>query len=149
MITIDASGLAALSERIKQTLDDKGEDLMELAAGVVLSRADRAFDEEAMRPAEWPPLKPATLAAKASQGLSLAPLKAHGLLVQSLKIQDIKKDSATVGAFAHYASYHQQGTAHIPPRPFLPEEGGELTTAADEEVGDVIAAEVARLITGA
>ncbi len=106
------------------------------AAGLVIeSFAKRAFDEPALRPAPWRPLKPKTIRAKQRRGLSSAILKAHTVLARSPRITQLSKSSVTIGTNLFYAAFHQLGTRRIPARPFFPfTPAGGVTPKAKERV---------------
>ena len=86
----------------------------------VASEATRAFREPSLRPSPWAPRKDT----KAK----------HPLLIKSGDLRDNFRavvtgpDTVVVGTKVEYASYHQQGTKHMPARPFFPiDKSGQLT----------------------
>jgi phage gpG-like protein len=105
------------------------------AAGEVLVQmAKRSFDEPALRPAVWPPLKASTLSQKAKAGKSNGILKSSGTLWRSLRVISAEPTRVTIGSDRPYAGFHQLGTQHIPARPFFPFAQGKLTAAGKVRV---------------
>ncbi|NBW11983.1 MAG: hypothetical protein EBR82_28525 [Caulobacteraceae bacterium] len=114
------------------------------AAGtVVMSLAQRAFDEPGLRPARW---------SRRKSGGSHPLLVKSGTLRQSIHVQ-VSGDTARVGNPVIYAAHQQFGSAKtsgrgsgIPPRPYFPVDAqGGLTRLAQERIGKAIE----RLIAGA
>jgi len=71
--------------------------------------------------AEWPPLAPATIADKSAHNFAVpAPLLRTGELRDSIHFKiDMLDYTVIVGSDNPKAIWHELGTRHIPPRPFL------------------------------
>ena len=78
----------------------------------VASRTTRAFRESHLRPSPWAPRKDK----KATHPLLIR----SGSLRQSFAWRVTGPDTVQIGTDRTYASYHQQGTKHMPARPFFP-----------------------------
>ena len=123
--------LAAMAARLKNkrpVLEAMGETFRSIAV--------RSFTDEAMRPAPWAPLKPATVKRKKGAG---GILRNKGAMWQSLKVTPLKlsNDSVTVSSDRPYAAFHQFGTKYIPARPFFPMLNGKLTPSAKEKIVNI------------
>lgn len=109
------------------------------AGGVAIaSSATRAFRDAGLRPAPWPPVKPATLKAKKKGRTTV--LVDTGALMRSIRVNQPVGDRVEIVTDRFYATFHQFGTARMPARPFIPATGGEnngeanLTPAAEASV---------------
>lgn len=130
--------------------------------GVSLTKL--AFNDEALRPMPWPPVK--------KQGG--APLKRSGALWQSIRITGLTSKYVTFGTDRTYAPYHQFGTRPyeivarlkkapfwpgaappvtgvphpgLPARPFFPfAAGGNMTPAAKQKVEAAAKVALAKLL---
>lgn len=108
----------------------------------VVSHAQRAFTIETLRPAAWPALKSATVAAKRRAGYGTKPLRSTGALAQSPRVVSVNSKTVTVGsdrrAGSHsLAAIHQLGTKDgtIPARPFFPfDKSGQPTPRAAKAI---------------
>jgi phage gpG-like protein len=131
-------------------------------AGVSLTK--RAFNDEALRPMPWPPVK--------KQGG--APLKRSGAMWQSIRITGLTSNYVTFGTDRPYAPYHQFGTrpyeivarlkkalfwpgakhpvkgVHhpgLPARPFFPfDAAGNMTPTAKQKVEAAAKVALAKLL---
>lgn len=113
----------------------KPQPALRAAGEVLVQMAKRSFDEPALRPAPWRPLKASTQRAKARKGKSSALLKSSGTLWRSLRVIGVDSTTVTIGSDRPYAAYHQLGTRHIPARPFFPVTSqGNLTAPAKKRV---------------
>ncbi|RPD86217.1 phage virion morphogenesis protein [Neisseria weixii] len=90
---------------------------MRAIGGVVESSARRRIAETKTAPGgkRWADLAPQTVKAKKGKGGILV---AHGNLLGSITHQ-AAEDSVIVGSVMGYAVHLQQGTRHMPARPFL------------------------------
>lgn len=109
------------------------------AGAAVVSMTQRAFANPSLRPAEWPPLSPKTLAARARRGRKgTRPLLDSTMLQKSIRVVGADNASVTIGSDRRAGSYslaaiHQYGAprARIPARPFFPiRPDGSLTPTA-------------------
>lgn len=126
----------SLSRLASEQLKDK---LLMGAGTVIMSLAQRAFDEPGLRPSSWPARKTAGT---------------HPLLILSGNLQKgihVKKtgaDTVAVGSQEeNYARHHQLGSAKtsgrgsgVPARPFFPVLNDQLTGNATQEINDVMTA---------
>lgn len=115
------------------------------AAGTaVVQMTKRAFNEEALRPEAWAPLKAATLAQKRRAGKSTALLKRDGVLWRSPRIISADGSRVIVGTDRFYARFHQLGTKRIPARPFFPwHKNGRISAVAQSRIRAVLAKKLA------
>lgn len=67
----------------------------------LVSMTQRAFQDSALRPASWAPVK--------KGGLKNAPLRLSGALYQSIKLSGLNNNSVTVSSDRRYAAIHQLG----------------------------------------
>lgn len=133
-LEVSSDSLAKVSHTLRNASDAVRGRVLKVGAAVVKSRSELAFHQADMRPSAWPPLAESTIKRKAKKNLSPNPLMATGNMKRSLAIKNPTPDSIEIGSYTDYASYQQFGTNHIPARPFMPEEGGTLTPAAEREV---------------
>ncbi len=99
---------------------------------------------------EWPPLTPATIAAKAHAGQlgrvsPTDPLLATGELRDSYSAT-VENGTLIVGSSDPVAAYHEHGTARMPPRPVLAPIAAELAQPIVRELGQTIAEAVAQAL---
>lgn len=87
---------------------------------VIVSMAQRAFNEAGLRPSSWAPLAASTLKQRRQQGRGSAPLMRSGLLSRSPRVGQVSSSSVTVVSDRPYAAYQQLGTKRAPARPFFP-----------------------------
>lgn len=127
---------------------------------VIMSNAQRAFDEPALRPSAWPKRK----------GGSNPLMIRSGDLRQGIHMQ-VQGDSVVVGSPTKYAAIHQLGgvitaksgllkfkigdrwiskkSVTIPARPFFPFNArGQLTGNAKQEIQDVVDALIGQAAAG-
>lgn len=132
-INVDTSGFdqvladfpARLAAAQKRALQDIG--------AAVTSRATRAIRTESLRPAPWAPRKPS----KRDDGHPL--LIKSGDMRQSISWKLDGEDTVVVGSSKEYARYHQEGTKHIPARPFFPiDQYGQLVPEMASKIKRVI-----------
>ena len=132
-VTIDTSDLtrkladfpAALARAQKRALQDIG--------AAVASRATRAIRTVSLRPATWAPRKPS----KRDDGHPL--LIKSGDMRQSISWKLEGEDTVVVGSSMEYARYHQEGTKHMPARPFFPiDQYGQLVPEMASKIKRVI-----------
>ena len=132
-VTIDTSDLtrkladfpAALARAQKRALQDIG--------AAVASRATRAIRTVSLRPATWAPRKPS----KRDDGHPL--LIKSGDMRQSISWKLEGEDTVVVGSSKEYARYHQEGTKHMPARPFFPiDQYGQLVPEMASKIKRVI-----------
>jgi phage gpG-like protein len=88
----------------------------------------------------WPPLKPATIARKATGD---SPLLETGEMRDSIE-HNVDSHEARIGSNNDKAVWQELGTSRIPPRSFL---GGALQHKADEIV-KVIGQDIVKVIEG-
>lgn len=111
--------------------------ILEAMGAEFTSLTKRAFADAALRPATWPPLKPATLARKKG-----SMLRESGALWHSIRITALTSSSVTVGSDRVYAAIQQLGgeikrgqvVIRIPARPYMPILGGKITPAARQKI---------------
>ena len=122
----------ALQERLRKMSDTKP--LLEAGGFMLKQCALSAWRDEAMRPAAWQPLKPATVKKKAEAGkTSMLIFERH--MQQSLRVGVPGWGKIEVGCDAFYAPFHQFGTSRMVARPFFPmRDDGRLVPAAERKV---------------
>jgi phage virion morphogenesis protein len=115
-----------------------------------VSISKRAFTDEALRPAPWAPLKPATIARKKGRG---GILRDRGAMWQSIRITALTNDSVTAGSDRVQAAIHQFGgqtgrnhAATIPARPFFPILNGKLAAEAMRKIANVAKLKILSLL---
>jgi len=97
---------------------------------VIMSNAERAFDEPQLRPAPWAKRKD--------------PKPKHPLLIKSgdlrkgIHVTKAGSDTIRVGSPTPYAATHQLGRGAIKARPFFPVLNDQLTGNASMEIKDVL-----------
>lgn len=123
----------ALAQLAGRALQDR---IVQSAATVLASLAQRAFDEPGVRPASWPARKK-----PASHPLLLL----SGTMRQSIHVASAGDGKAEIRVPTVYAATHQFGSAKstgrgggVPARPFFPERDGQLTAAAVQGVDEVV-----------
>ncbi len=94
----------------------------------------------------WPPLAPSTIEQKR---LGNTPLYETGDLKRSIEIsgpfhEGPRTVSAIVAATDKKAAYHEFGTGHIPPRPFL----GPATAMSEADIEKIARRQLARAFAG-
>ena len=95
----------------------------------VASRATQAIRTVSLRPATWPPRKPS----KRDDGHPL--LIKSGDMRQSISWKLDGEDTVVVGSSKEYARYHQEGTKHMPARPFFPiDRNGQLVPGMESKI---------------
>lgn len=108
----------------------------------VVSLAQRAFTQSALRPQPWAPLKAATIKAKQRAGYGSKPLRGSGALAQSPRITAVTSKTVSVGSDRRVgphslAAIHQLGSQDgtIPARPFFPfDKAGKPTPRASKNI---------------
>jgi phage gpG-like protein len=124
----------SLSRLASEQLRDR---LLQGIGTVIVSHAQRAFDEPGLRPASWKPRK----SKKEKHPLLIK----SGDLRQGLNFQKEGSSSIRMGSPTKYAATHQLGRDAIPARPFFPVLNNALTGNVTMEINDVVDA----LISGA
>lgn len=118
-------------KRVMRKVEGEGRAAILKAGGMaVADMATESFRDASLRPAEWEPLKPATLKKKKAGRVSL--LIDTGAMFRSIKVKAPKGDTvevvvsggANVNSDRKYATFHQFGTKKMVARPFIPATGG-------------------------
>jgi phage gpG-like protein len=124
--------LARRLENRRPILEAMGEQLVSLTK--------RAFDEPAIRPANWAPVK--------KTGKKNKPLIMYGALFQSIKISALSNNSVTVSTDRPYAAIHQLGgrTRPIPARPFFPFLHGKPTPLGIQKLEAILKEKLASVL---
>jgi len=138
----------SLTPALRQKLDAMKDTRPILEAGGFMLKqcALSAWRDEAMRPAPWRPLKPATVERKEKAGKT-AMLIFERHMQQSLRVGVPSGGKVEVGSDAFYAPFHQFGTGRMPARPFIPmREDGKLVPAAEQKVFSAMRARMAQML---
>jgi phage gpG-like protein len=61
-----------------------------------------------------------------------------GHMINAMKVTEVSEHSITIEVDTPYAEYHQDGTAYIPARPFLPKDGEEAPQWMEDQIGKFI-----------
>ena len=103
--------------------------LLDIGAEVV-SRANRAFKTESLRPSPWAPRK---------HNYPHQILQKSGAMKKGIGAKLRGTDTVVVGTPAEYAGYHQFGTKRMPARPFFPiDKNGQLVPGMERKIQRVI-----------
>ena len=120
-VTVDTSDQERKLADLPAALARAKKQALEWIGGRIAEDATRAFKTVSLRPATWAPRKdnaPHPLLIKHPEG---------GLW-KSIKPRLEGDDTVVVGSDKEYARYHQEGTKHMPARPFFPiDRNGQLT----------------------
>jgi phage gpG-like protein len=111
--------MAVEMDHIKHEVLDEGATILQTEAKRVLGTYDYG----------WPALKPSTIAGKSTGD---SPLLETGDLRDSIE-KDVQSDAAYIGSNDNKALWHEYGTVHTPPRPFL----GGAANAKGEEIAEI------------
>ena len=134
MMTLLELGLVLIG--VKAELEHSGHKILERTC-VLLE--DSAKDELGTYEFGWVPLRPETIARKATGD---SPLLETGAPRDSITHSvDPNGKEAAIGTDIEYAKYLEFGTSKMPARPFL---GGDLI-AKEREIGDGVLAEVKKI----
>ena len=121
-VTIDASGLTRKLADFPKALARAQRKALDYIGARVASDATRAFKNASLRPSPWAPRKDK----KATHPLLIK--HPDGGLWKSIDHRLEDYDTVVIGSDKKYAIYHQQGTKHMPARPFFPIDAqGQLT----------------------
>jgi len=113
-ITIETDGtLSLIRERLENLTP-----ALEKAAGIAMDSIRKNF-EAGGRP-KWPPLKE----------VSRRPLIDTGALLHSIGA-GVSGNEAIIGTPLPYARFHEEGTEHIPARPFMTLGAGDIRAIED------------------
>lgn len=90
----------------------------------------------------WAPLEQSTMDQRVSKGYTANdPLDRTGELRDSISMRS-DGNGAIIGSPLEIALYQENGTEHIPPRPFLGPAAGEVMDSAPERIVKVISAKM-------
>lgn len=138
-VKINSHKFEADLKRLMRKVEGEGRAVILKAGGQsIASMATRAFRDETLRPAEWAPLKPATLKKKKAGRTS--PLIDTGTMFRSIRVNQPSGDTVEIVTDRFQATFHQFGTKKMPARPFIPATGGadggeaNLTPEAEKRV---------------
>jgi HK97 gp10 family phage protein len=121
---------------VKAELEHSGHKILERTCVLLENSAKEALGTYEFG---WAPLKPETIARKATGD---SPLLETGATRESIQHNvDANGKEAHVGTDLEYAKYLEFGTSRIPARPFL---GGALI-AKEHEIGEGVLAEVKKI----
>ena len=124
-MALQALGIDALRERLARWAAVLADHQVPLQAALQALRQTIAESFAGQAGADgqpWPPLRPATLRAKARLGFPPDARVRTGLLRDGWEAQaDAGADAGTLRSLAAYAGYLNAGTRTIPARPFVPE----------------------------
>jgi len=136
-ITVDTSQLDKRLSDFPARMAAAQKRALEYIGQKVASRATQAFRTAGFRPSPWAPRKDK----KATHPLLIK----SGALRQSISWKLEGTDTVVIGSDKKYAIYHQEGTKHMPARPFFPiDKYGQLTILGTitKRVGEIYAEEV-------
>nr|DAY03086.1 MAG TPA: virion morphogenesis protein [Caudoviricetes sp.] len=113
----DLSRLSARLGRLAGTLSDGLAEPLRAIGGIVESSARHRIAEEKAAPdgVKWADVSAQTKQRKNGRGGILVD---HGHLLASIT-HEASADSVIIGSVMNYAAYLQEGTEHMPARPFL------------------------------
>lgn len=135
-ITVDTSQLDKRLSDFPARMAAAQKRALEYIGQKVASRATQAFRSPSLRPSPWEPRK---------SGGNHPLLIKSGALRQSISWKLEGTDTVVIGSDKKYAIYHQEGTKHMPARPFFPiDKYGQLTILGTitKRVGEIYAEEV-------
>lgn len=135
-ITVDTSQLDKTLSDFPARMAAAQKRALEYIGQKVASRAQQAFRSPSFRPSPWEPRK---------SGGNHPLLIKSGALRQSISWKLEGTDTVVIGSDKKYAIYHQEGTKHMPARPFFPiDKYGQLTILGTitKRVGEIYAEEV-------
>ena len=135
-ITVDTSQLDKRLSDFPARMAAAQKRALEYIGQKVASRATQAFRSPSLRPSPWEPRK---------SGGNHPLLIKSGALRQSISWKLEGTDTVVIGSDKKYAIYHQDGTKHMPARPFFPiDKYGQLTILGTitKRVGEIYAEEV-------
>lgn len=136
-VTVDTSQLDKTLSDFPARMAAAQKRALEYIGQKVASRATQAFRTAGFRPSPWAPRKDK----KATHPLLIK----SGALRQSISWKLEGTDTVVIGSDKKYAIYHQEGTKHMPARPFFPiDKYGQLTILGTitKRVGEIYAEEV-------
>ncbi len=139
----DLAGFAAHMLTIEKDLNVAAERTVMRGAALIQKKAKAQMGHEQPY---WPALKPETIARKA-QGNT--PLLETGELRASIEMsgpfhEGPRTVSAYVGSNNPKAAWHEFGTGHVPPRPFL----GPAAIGAEKQIHEIAQREIAKAFEG-
>ena len=135
-VTVDTSQLDKTLSDFPARMATAQKRALEYIGQKVASRATQAFRSPSLRPSPWEPRK---------SGGNHPLLIKSGALRQSISWKLEGTDTVVIGSDKKYAIYHQEGTKHMPARPFFPiDKYGQLTILGTitKRVGEIYAEEV-------
>ena len=136
MFELAAADMPAIDEAILDMLGEKIRDRARSYLGVPQTMGHGGF-------APWAPLAPSTLAKK-GQAAPGTPLMETGDLADSLEFQRISPVTVAIGTSLlsergdPYPKYLEEGTAEMPPRPYLHPAAIEVVEESLDEIGEMI-----------
>lgn len=119
-VTLNDGGLVATLENMVQKTKDFNP-LLKMFQVLMIRSFDLNFRLEG-RPTKWAPLKKATIKRKKSTGIlkDTGRLRLSTMSVMSTdNVTKFSSDSLVMGSTVPYARYLQEGTKHMPARPFI------------------------------
>ncbi len=139
----DLAGFAAHMLTIEKDLNVAAERTVMRGAALIQKKAKAQMGHEQPY---WPALKPETISRKARGN---TPLLETGELRASIEVSGPYREgartvSAYVGSNNPKAAWHEFGTGHVPPRPFL----GPAAIGAERQIHEIAQREVAKAFAG-
>ena len=133
---------AGLARRVRALRD--GRAILTAMGNELVSIAQGAFSDPALRPSAWPPRQ----VTRRPHPL----LRDTGALYASIRLEQVTNRAVSVGSDLPYAAVHQFGSARrwgrgsgIPARPFFPyDANGNMTALARQRINAVVVAELRR-----
>ena len=126
-VTVDTSEVDDLLAAVPGALARAQQTALKAIGTYVSSDATRAFRDASLRPSPWAPRKDG----KATHPLLIK----SGSLRQSVRHRLEGADTVVVGSDKEYARYHQEGTKHMPARPFFPvDEHGQIMPTVMQQI---------------
>lgn len=115
--------------------------VLEAGGAALEGMSVQSFRDASIRPVEWAELSPVTLMRKGDKGNTLID---SGALLHSLS-HVTRASEVEIGTDRFYGPWIQEGTSHMPARPFIPvSERGKLTRKAEAAVRDALESAVMR-----
>jgi HK97 gp10 family phage protein len=139
MKTVSPLALAAIFAGAAKEMQSKHE-TMDKVGEVIKKTAKQAIGDP-RNGFQWPPLKPETIARKASGN---TPLLETGELRDSIGHTVISHDHVAIGSTDPKAIFHEFGTSRIPPRPFLWTAWEHEQREVEKIVGDAVFAKLTK-----
>jgi hypothetical protein len=121
----NAQALARRWQRRQRNLERMDAATMRTLLRLRAAISDNIYAQGAFSGDTWPPLAERTLRDRVAQGYGTAPLIRTGLLKDGWQA-NVHNGRGTLTALAPYARDHQEGTARVPRRAFLPQHSATI-----------------------